>query len=79
MFGVIRRFLVGKSWRNLDEFEELVRSALSRYEGKVVVEVVTDTLDFKTWFEADGVMNKHLARFSRHGPNNYNPGMHQVR
>ena len=78
MFGVIRRFLVGKSWRNLDEFEKLVRMALSRYEGKVVVEVVTDTLDYKAWFTEEGVLNKNLSLFSRHGPNNYNPGIHHV-
>ena len=79
MFGVIRRFLVGKSWRNLAEFEKLVRDSLANYPGKVVVEVVADTLDFKSWFEADGVHNKHLSRYSRHGPDNVNPGMHRVR
>jgi len=70
---------VGKSWRTVDEFVILVREALSRYKGRVVVEVVTETLDFKTWLEADGVLNKSLALFSRHGPSNFHPGMHIVR
>jgi len=33
----------------MDEYIALVRAALSSYRGKIVVEIVTDTLDFQSW------------------------------
>ena len=77
LFSIIRRYLQGKTWRTMDEYIALVRAALSSYRGKVVVEIVTDTLDFQSWLEP--VSNKQLALYSRHGPSNYHPGMHVVR
>jgi hypothetical protein len=67
----------GKSWRNLDEYTALVRAALASYHGGIVVEVVSDTLDFAGWLKP--CTNKNLALFSRHGPENFHPGMHVVR
>ena len=64
LFGVIRRFLVGMSWRNVAEFEKLVRDSLANYPGQVVVEVVAGTLDLQSWFEADSVHNAPVALLS---------------
>jgi len=79
MFGTIRQYMEGKYWRTLDEFIEHVRTALWNYDKRIIVEVVKDTLDFKLWLESDGVLNKHLSLYARHGPGNVNPGMHLIR
>jgi hypothetical protein len=63
----------------LDEFIECVRTALWSIDRKIIVEVVKDTLDFRAWLEANGVLNKNLSKFARHGPDNVNPGMHLFR
>ena len=70
---------MGMSWRNLAEFEKVGRDALSNFPGKVVFEIISNVLDIKSWIEAEGVQNKHLSLFARHGPGNANPGMHRVR
>lgn len=78
LFGVIRRYLVrtGARWRNLDEFKAHVRAALRGYAGHIIIEVVTDTLDFKDWLTP--CLNNNLALFSRHD-DNLHPGMHVMR
>jgi hypothetical protein len=79
LFGQIRRYLEGKSWCTVEEFIALVREALGTYGGKIVIEVIKDTLDFRGWL--DGSVNKQLSNFSRHGGGvrKFHPGMHNYR
>ena len=72
LFGVIRNYLKGKSWRNLDEYTALVRAALASYPGGIVVEVVSDTLDFAGWLKP--CTNKNLALFFSARPGKLSPG-----
>lgn len=52
--------------------------ALSGYPHRVIVNVVTDVLDFKGWFERNSAIDSRLARFSRHD-DNIHPGAHFLR
>ena len=79
LFSVIRKGFTGQSWRNIDEFVEIARASLAHFTGKVVVEVVKDTFDFKQWLGDPTVVNRQLANFSRHGPHLFHPGMHVFR
>ena len=77
LFGVIRKYLMDKEWSTVEEFAQLVREALQGQGGRVVVEIITDALDFSDWLKP--CANKRLALYSRHGPDILNPGMHVMR
>ena len=81
LFAVIRKGFVGQSWGNVDEFADIVRASISHFTGNLIVEVVTDTLDFKLWLGAEHVLNRQLSQFCRHGgpAGLFHPGMHVFR
>jgi hypothetical protein len=63
----------------MEDFIAILRASLGRFGGKVVVEVVTDTYDFKKWLGDKAILNPQLSCFSRHGPSNFHPGVHVFR
>lgn len=46
-------------------------------KSAVVVNVVTDVLDFKKWLQP--VIDPKLSLYSRNGEGNFSPGMHVLR
>lgn len=51
IFGVLRLFLMNKNWSTLDELMNLIKECFTNSPFNVVVNVVTDVLDVKSWLQ----------------------------
>lgn len=75
MFGNLRKFLDNKRWSTVDELSVLIKQCFQH--ENVIVNIITDSLDFKKWLQP--CIDPRLALYSRHGDKNFHPGMHIFR
>jgi len=77
VFGVLRKYLSNKFWTTLEELMTLIKDCFKNAPFPVIVNIVTDVLDVKAWLQPD--IDPNLSLYSRHGHNNFHPGMHAPR
>jgi hypothetical protein len=77
LFGVLKNFLKEKHWTTIDELKELIEQCYANSPFTVIVNVLCDVLDFKAWLGP--CIDNKLTKFSRHGRDNFHPGMHYMR
>jgi hypothetical protein len=78
IFGVIRRYLLSRSWKTYAELKALIEAALREMNKTcpVIVRIVPGTQEYDRFFGPS--IDKKLSNFSRQH-DNMNPGMHVLR